>query len=765
MKAGDVKLGKIFANDHQNVIPLFQRPYVWDQDPNWRSLWSDVREAAEEVEAEAALGEAAGREPRTYFLGAIVLQQRWRAPRRLSSSHIVDGQQRLTTMQILIAAARAVAAGLGAAGVAGRFSSLVENRNETVDEEFPDDRFKVWPLPQDREAYLWAVRAPDDSSPSPDDRHRLTRARAWFEQEITEWAKSADEAVARLDHLHETLNDRMQVVQINLDQRDDPQVIFEALNHRGVRLDAADLVKNLLFQRVEAQGDHAVADELLTKSWLPFDASPWRDKITTGRITRVLVDLLLAYWLTITTRREVLVEHLFVDFKHWLDESGARAAEVIKDLRDHADTYQRMLRMNEHDSTAQLLDRMATVSSTPWPVLLYLHANHAVPQAQRDLAARAIDSYVMRRAICGWTTKDYNRLFLQVTVAAEEAPAEAAGQAVVDTLASQTADSRIWPRDTDFIRGLLRPDLYLRVNRAQLRALLVGMENHLRTGKTEPQPLLKSADSRLSIEHLIPQKWEQHWPLAADDDEHRARRLNTIHQLGNLTLATSKLNPSISNKAWAEKREQLKSHSLLRLTTATLWTVPEGINEWDTDRWTAAWDEQRAELRTMWLARHALRAWPAPPEVADREDTLPVAPAAPNAIQPAVSSGATGSAYRSAHTITASTEPSRKTAVRLARESAFPNGERLYFDPARLSSDRAGPVTDWIADNEHRGAATVDWQAPRDYLVWDADGHHYSPTGLTERIVDLAISKGHLGSFNGALCWHDARGVYLTDVG
>src|SRR5213080_5129520 len=112
MKAGDVKLGKIFANDHQNVIPLFQRPYVWGLDGNWQPLWADVREAAEEVEEEANVAGSEEREPRTYFLGAIVLQQRWRPPRRLTSSHIVDGQQRLTTLQVLIAAGRAVAEGV-----------------------------------------------------------------------------------------------------------------------------------------------------------------------------------------------------------------------------------------------------------------------------------------------------------------------------------------------------------------------------------------------------------------------------------------------------------------------------------------------------------------------------------------------------------------------------------------------------------------------------------------------------------------------------
>lgn len=83
MQAGDVRLGNVFANDHQNVIPLFQRPYVWSQDDNWLPLWLDISKAAEEVEAEhdAPLDG----DPRTYFLGAVVIQQRRRAPRRIAS--------------------------------------------------------------------------------------------------------------------------------------------------------------------------------------------------------------------------------------------------------------------------------------------------------------------------------------------------------------------------------------------------------------------------------------------------------------------------------------------------------------------------------------------------------------------------------------------------------------------------------------------------------------------------------------------------------
>lgn len=185
------------------------------------------------------------------------------------------------------------------------------NRLEVIHDEYPNDRFKVWPLPQDRDVFLWAVSTEASVKPSPDSNHRITRARNWFEEMIQDWVTEADDSESRLEYLYETLRNRMQLVQITLDRNDDPQVIFEVLNHRGVPLDAADLVKNLLFQQLEHSGQSKQADQLLMDDWLPLDRSPWRDEITVGRTRRKRIDILLSYWLTIRTTEEVPVEHLF----------------------------------------------------------------------------------------------------------------------------------------------------------------------------------------------------------------------------------------------------------------------------------------------------------------------------------------------------------------------------------------------------------------------------------------------------------------------
>ncbi|MDQ3523826.1 MAG: HNH endonuclease family protein [Chloroflexota bacterium] len=212
---------------------------------------------------------------------------------------------------------------------------------------------------------------------------------------------------------------------------------------------------------------------------------------------------------------------------------------------------------------------------------------------------------------------DYNCLFLQVLSAAKASEPQRAGEAVVQALLSQKADSRRWPTDEEFSQALLVPNLFHVVTCARLKSMLLGIEHYLHTSKTEPTEMLSHADGRVNIEHLLPQKWEKYWPLEAapgtdDYDALLERRQHAVHALGNLTITTSKLNPSMSNKAWEAKRKELQKHSLLRITTASVLTLPESVNNMSDHEWSARWDEDRIDRRATWLRDQALSVWPKP---------------------------------------------------------------------------------------------------------------------------------------------------------
>lgn len=612
MQAGDIKLGSIFSDNHRYEIPMFQRPYVWSEQRNWLPLWQDISDAADGVVADMTSKEWP-EEPPTYFLGAIVVKAAPAHPQRLTGSILVDGQQRLTTLQVLLAAARSVAADLGAASAAGRFRNLLENSSDAIHEKWQDDRYKLWPLPQDRVNYLWAVREPGDSQACPDSQHLIAQSRVWFESMVRSWALSGGEAGDRLDALHSALVTRMALVKITLEKTDNAQIIFEALNHRGVELSQSDLIKNLLFRLVEDQGQRHLSEGLLVDHWLPLDGRKWRTETVTGRIRRSLLDQVIAYWLTARCGEVVSVERLYDEFKNWLLAGDYNAGEVIKEIRAAADLYDRLVSSPPDEPTASLVDLLrATKTNTAWPLVLGVWGLPNVTASQRQKLARILLSYLTRRGVCGLTTKDYNHIFvsaLKLAVARAEDDGLAA-EAVEQYLGRLGGDTRNWPDDGEFSAAIRDSNFYA-LNRARQRSFFAGLENHLRDSMAEDTVRVRATWSYLNIEHVMPQKWQTYWALAEGADPTAVeQRDHAINLVGNLTLTNGRLNSKMRNAAWLEKKPAVQEKSTFLITTASILSAPHGVDE--PDEWSATWDEQRIAGRSSYLTRMALKVWPRP---------------------------------------------------------------------------------------------------------------------------------------------------------
>ncbi|MGV9611234.1 HNH endonuclease family protein [Nocardia xishanensis] len=165
-------------------------------------------------------------------------------------------------------------------------------------------------------------------------------------------------------------------------------------------------------------------------------------------------------------------------------------------------------------------------------------------------------------------------------------------------LIQQDSESGLWPSDGDLAESLRSLPLYRLFKRDRLQRLLLAFEHHLTTDRTEPVP----PSSKLSIEHLMPQSWHEHWPLPTDSaaEKEEERRDSLLHTIGNLTLVTGKLNSSLSNGPWDTKREHLLAHSALTLNRA----LPR--------KWTIL----QIEIRSEAFARAAIAMWPRPAEAA-----------------------------------------------------------------------------------------------------------------------------------------------------
>lgn len=623
MKAQTLTPAEIFGNQVRYVVPLFQRPYVWTREDQWEPLWLDVCALADRLlESTSAPYMPGGLPP--HFLGAVVVDQPLTATGFIAVRTVIDGQQRLTTLQLLLHAAASVVEQHGAAMDAQALRVLVANPPGIVHEE--QDQFKVWPTDRDQEAFRAALGA--RPVPAELTGQRLVQAHDFFAQSVTGWAEplgDPDKCVRRLNALTHALREHLKLVVIDLEPGDNAQVIFETLNHRGAPLLAADLVKNLLFQLASAQG--ADLGGLYRSSWRVFDSDYWRQPVAQGRRYRPRVDIFLNYWLVTRTLREVPADRVFTEFRDYVRVLGLPVREVMADLHADGEVYAGLESLPWSSIPGTFYYRVVRMldSAAVGPLLLWLlrRRDEPIPTVQVHRALGAVESWLVRRTLCRMTLKDLNRVVVELLRELSEHPIEQAGQVIEEFLARQGSDSRLWPTDEQLTDALGADTIYTHLSRGRLRMVLEAIEDDLRGPMSEHEHCPRGV---LTIEHVMPRGWREHWGAdLADDLPGALRRDRIVHTLGNLTLVNGKLNPALSNRSWTSantapptaahqgKRDLLLAHSVLKLNARLATAHPD------------AWTEQDINERTLALAQRVCALWPRPDSPAPTKPSAPIA--------------------------------------------------------------------------------------------------------------------------------------------
>lgn len=603
MEARTRNLKDIFDAQCRYLVPLYQRPYVWKKDNQWEPLWEDVQ----------ALTERYLRKDTTHphFMGAVVLDQIPNPAGSLDRRQIIDGQQRLTTLQIVLEAASDVCEQLGpvAANQAHALRRLTRNDPSNDDAE-PEESFKVWPTNVDRMHFQHVMEAG-----SPAELHEkyagknqaevgyaIADAYFFFHGKITAWLADVGEDYLkdRLNALQNALYRGLHLVVIDLDEKDDAQVIFETLNARGTPLLASDLVKNYLLHRVE-ECDHDL-NQVYEKYWKPFDADPfWRTAARTGRFTRPHIEVFLQHYLTLLTGDEVLVTSLFTTFRQYLKEHPELDPEYyLIELHRYGQLYRQFFNYPFNTPEGLFFRRVAILDTTTiFPLLLLMFDKLNKPGTVKPLHLMVADleSFLVRRMICELSTKNYNKLFLDAVKTLHEVSPTDMGKALREFLVAQTSDISRWPTDDEFRKAWLALQAYQRIKpQLRLRMILEALELHLRgSGLSEDTALPKTV---LSIEHILPQGWEANWPLEDNTPQAKETRGALVHTLGNLTLVTVRLNSTLSNDPWSKKSKTLKKHSVLLLNGEVI------DNE--------MWNEETITARNKRLFTYAKKIWARP---------------------------------------------------------------------------------------------------------------------------------------------------------
>lgn len=586
-----VTLGDLFSDRGQYQVPIYQRPYVWEKEEQWIPLWEDLKETAQ--------GHLEGK-PAAHFLGAIVIELISADPGRVKEYSVIDGQQRLTTLQLLLAALGAVA-GESRPEQAEEVGKLLLNEGKHAT---GDLRFKILPGEHDRPTFK-QVLAGDGTSPASTE--GIHGAYDYFMGEIRKWVqteKAAEQQALMLDALQEACEGLLQVVSIQLDGSSDAQVIFETLNSRGADLTSLDLAKNAIFRLAEKEStEQGEVPELHATHWQPSlgDADYWLETIRQGRYNNERADLFLMHWLTMKIGKPARVQHLFADFRKEIlqQEPTPTARELVIELSEDAKTFRSFDDFDEGSDEGRFFRRLRMMDTTTLlPVALLLFRSGELEADRRRRALRALESWLVRRMLLGATSAHYNRLLAALLETLNEQPSlEAADALVIESLRGYSNSTDTWPTDEQVLNQIRTRALYGWISHKRIRLLLEACELQLAaSSKSEQLPF----PEKLSIEHAMPQNWRKNWPLSAETEDEAAiaERNERINRLGNLTLVTSGLNSSLSDSAWAVKREALTKHSQLLVNQLLC------ANE--------TWDDTSIDARSEELAKMVVRTWPGP---------------------------------------------------------------------------------------------------------------------------------------------------------
>lgn len=650
MKAGPVEIGTLLQNRNRYCVPIYQRHYVWSREKQWEPFWQDIRTKAIE--------RLAGRDRRfSHFMGAVVLESRAKpSVKQVPSFQVVDGQQRLTTFQLFLTAARHYAHAIGHQTSAGNIKRYVLNSDPHLMEDAEVEIYKVWPTQSNRQLFVDIVSSEDrvalrrtyldhwlakrDQVKEYSTIPSMLRAYDYFYGRIKHSVETddlhddldeapdvegaegaaADDSIPhelKLDAIWQSLLEEFKVVEIVLDEGDDAQVIFETLNDRGEPLLAADLVRNNIFQRADARGEDAEA--LFKRHWKPFEDSFWSAMEKQGRYKKQRIEFFLANFIAGKIAGEVTISKLFSEYKAFLRPARNSTlprydtvAAEIQDLERYGKIYRELIERSSGSALAVFSARLR-----PWdvttinPLLLRLWAS----DMSEDDKRRSLDlllSLIVRRAVCGLGSKNYNNLFLTVIAALEKSGWTY--DALSTYLLGLTAESGRFPHDAEFEAAIASKPLYETLGPARVRTLLSEIELAKRGKKQED----KSLPDTLTVEHILPQNWKEHWPMndgvqATNDDHYQAifhvledkttvgqivRRNRVKHTLGNLTLVTQSFNSAVSNLAFSVKRQEFEEQSILMLTKDF---VKSG-----------AWTETEIEGRGNALFEMARQVWQRP---------------------------------------------------------------------------------------------------------------------------------------------------------
>jgi hypothetical protein len=602
---GKPDLGSLMPDNSQFLIPLYQRPYEWEM-TQWKTLWEDLQSAYSRRKSAPSY---------THFFGPVVtINFSPLIPLPITQQFLVDGQQRLTTVAVLAKALHDTLADEADADYKNPLQRLFRNSAEDV-EHIP----KVVPGRNDREAFLDVMGIVKGA----ENAHSLLhRAHRYFSNQVGEWKSevSPDTLKTEIHNLFMALIKGFRLVQIGLDIHESCYEIFDSLNRKGTELEPADEVRNYCFMLLATRDEASVRD-LYDRYWYPMERTvlepgaergPSKDLNHFFQVWGVMslgeqfAERQVATYLTklLADRAKRIAQQTLGNGEPSPQMRATVAADFTQEVHGFSSSYRRAHWPVTIDTPGEATVRARIqqanalgVKGAADPLMLILMHRYAAMPGNMDGFMRCIDileSYVVRRALCGISAKQENRIFAglahKVYELIQDQPDTTIGSIAASLQSdlqarSDDSDDR-WPKDDKLKEGLRLARLYK--NRRPLVKMVLRMIELRQPG------LQQTSFASYEVEHVMPvdltAEWKEH--LGAEAQSVHEQYKNTI---GNLVLLTHEENMATGQLLLAAKRNVYAKCVLV----STRWLCNY-----------QKWGKQEILERADWIFDQVRNLWP-----------------------------------------------------------------------------------------------------------------------------------------------------------
>lgn len=546
MQASKTTLQEIIEGIKQYQIPLFQRPYSWTKQ-EWTVLWEDLLELCHQENS------------RPHFMGSIVTIQVNSAPTKVTKYLLIDGQQRLTTVFIILAALR------DTVRLSKENSELAEEINNTLlinQYKKGNDKYKIQPTQLDREEFYQIIDNPPAKKNS-----LLTECYQFFYKKI----KYCSIDIATLQ---EVLCNKFSLVSITLGLEDDPYLVFESLNAKGRPLTQADLIRNYIFMRVHPE-DPKLQLSIYQQYWQPMQTN-LEEKITD----------FIRHYLT-RKGKEIKKNEVYFELKSEVEND--EPITYLKNLYEFSEYYAKLLNPNLETEAdiSQSLHRINRLEvATVYPFLLNCYQDYSqekITKADFITVIKILENFLLRRFVCNVQTRGLNKIFSSLYGQINKDSYFNRDTSFVERL-KLSLQHQNYPKDREFLAKLEEIKLYGSNRTAKAKLILESIElffNHKEKVYLED----------LSIEHVMPQTLNKWWREYLGEKANITHSL-LVHSLGNLTLTG--YNSELSNDSFEHKRDRLAKSKL-------------ELNKYFSAQ--QSWRQEDIEARSRYLAKIAVQIW------------------------------------------------------------------------------------------------------------------------------------------------------------